>query len=114
MEGSGPNFYLGRFFDLKPKKQQNPYWGTLEETFRKVGEYYKAGRIHQTDPVEGAREGIQALKDMGFRLIIVTARLEDAADESWEWVTKHFPGKDLSGNVPPVTDKFRLICRSVR
>lgn len=47
-------------------------------------------------PIPGAREGIQTLKDMGFRLVIVTARQEDKADESWNWVTKHFPGTKVS------------------
>jgi len=56
-----------------------------------VGDFYKTDRIYHTALVPGAREGIQALKDMGFRLVIVTARPEDA-DRSWKWVSKHFPG----------------------
>lgn len=70
----------------------------------KVAEYYKAGRIYQTNPVEGGREGVQALKDMGFRLIIVTARAEDTADKSWEWVTKYYPGKIHPGNSRPTIE----------
>lgn len=70
---------------------KNPYWGTVKEMFDKVGDFYKTDRIYHTTLVPGAREGIQALKDMGFRLIIVTARPEDA-DRSWKWVSKHFPG----------------------
>lgn len=30
---------------------------------------------------------------MGFKLIIVTARAPDTADQSWIWINKHFPGK---------------------
>ncbi|KAF9455020.1 hypothetical protein P691DRAFT_654605 [Macrolepiota fuliginosa MF-IS2] len=71
---------------------KNPYWGSIQETFDKVIDFYKTDKIYTAGPVPGAREGIQTLKDMGFRLIIVTARQEDKADESWKWVTKHFPG----------------------
>ncbi|KAJ2919327.1 hypothetical protein MD484_g1118, partial [Candolleomyces efflorescens] len=49
-------------------------------------------RIYNTKPVPGAREGIESLRQLGFRLIIVTARSEDNADESWKWVERHFPG----------------------
>lgn len=48
-------------------------------------------RIYTAAPVPGAREGIQALRDMGYRLIIVTARLRTAHQDSWEWVDRHFP-----------------------
>ncbi|KII93688.1 hypothetical protein PLICRDRAFT_35907 [Plicaturopsis crispa FD-325 SS-3] len=71
---------------------KNPYWGTPSETFAKVTEFYATGSINNAPPVPGAREGIQALRDMGYRLIIVTARSKDVSDESWEWVSKHFPG----------------------
>ncbi|KAG6814040.1 hypothetical protein H0H92_003890 [Tricholoma furcatifolium] len=71
---------------------KNPFWGTPMETFLKVKDFYATDLIYRTKVVPGAREGVQALRDMGFRLIIVTARTEDNADESWEWVSKHFPG----------------------
>ncbi|KAJ7923075.1 hypothetical protein B0H13DRAFT_1981588 [Mycena leptocephala] len=48
--------------------------------------------IFHAPPVPGAREGVQALKDMGYKLVIVTARTADVADASWEWVEKYFPG----------------------
>ncbi|KAG7097784.1 hypothetical protein E1B28_005103 [Marasmius oreades] len=40
----------------------------------------------------GAREGIQALRDTGFRLIIVTARSRDVQEDGWKWVDKWFHG----------------------
>jgi len=42
--------------------------------------------------VPGAREGVQALHNMGYRLIIVTARLRKTHKGSWKWVDHHFPG----------------------
>ena len=54
--------------------------------------FYSSGRIHTARPVPGAREGVQALRDMGYRLIIVTARLKNTHKDSWEWVDRHFPG----------------------
>ncbi|TFK36813.1 hypothetical protein BDQ12DRAFT_685924 [Crucibulum laeve] len=71
---------------------KNPFWGTPKVTFDKVKEFYSTDMIYRTKPVPGAREGVQTLRDMGYRLIIVTARAEDHADESWQWVNKHFPG----------------------
>ncbi|KAF8058263.1 hypothetical protein FPV67DRAFT_1524691 [Lyophyllum atratum] len=71
---------------------KNPFWGTPKETFIKVKDFYSTDLIFNTKVVPGAREGVQSLRDMGFRLIIVTARTEDNADGSWEWVNKHFPG----------------------
>ncbi|KIM85455.1 hypothetical protein PILCRDRAFT_817479 [Piloderma croceum F 1598] len=49
-------------------------------------------RIHTGQPVPGAREGVQALRDMGYRLVIVTARQKTTHKDSWEWVDHHFPG----------------------
>jgi len=58
----------------------------------KVAQFYQTDKIFNADPVPGAREGVQALRDMGYRLIIVTARMEDHEDESWKWVERHFAG----------------------
>ena len=84
---------------------QNPFWGTLQETFDKVTDFYKTDKIYQAVPVPGAREGVQTLKDIGFRLIIVTAREETRANESWKWVIKHFPGRT---NPDEFSDKLNI------
>ncbi|KAF9015478.1 hypothetical protein BDQ17DRAFT_1341135 [Cyathus striatus] len=71
---------------------KNPMWGSVTETFDKVKQFYATDVIYQSDSVPGAYEGVQRLRDMGYKLIIVTARAEDHADESWKWVDRHFPG----------------------
>ncbi|KAJ7124746.1 hypothetical protein C8R43DRAFT_1030621 [Mycena crocata] len=71
---------------------KNPLWGTPQETHTKVKEFYSTDAIFQAVPVPGAREGIQALRDIGYKLVIVTARTSDVADATWEWVEKYFPG----------------------
>lgn len=43
-------------------------------------------------PIEGAQEGIAALRRLGYRLVIITARNEHVRDASWEWTQRHFPG----------------------
>ncbi|EGN92424.1 hypothetical protein SERLA73DRAFT_99345 [Serpula lacrymans var. lacrymans S7.3] len=48
--------------------------------------------LHTALPVPGAREGVQALRDAGFRLVIVTARSGTVRDGSWKWVEKWFGG----------------------
>ncbi|KAF8898466.1 hypothetical protein BD779DRAFT_1484082 [Infundibulicybe gibba] len=85
----GTNMDISQFYYYYYWK--NPFWGTPAETFTKVKEFYSANRIHKANTVPGAREGAQTLRDMGYRLIIVTARSPDIADRSWEWVNQHFP-----------------------
>ncbi|CAK5265270.1 unnamed protein product [Mycena citricolor] len=72
---------------------KNPFWGTPEVTFEKFKQFYSTGVLFSAHPVPGAREGIQALKDLGYKLVIVTARSVDVADASYEWVEKYFPGQ---------------------
>ncbi|KAJ7042672.1 hypothetical protein C8F04DRAFT_1076720 [Mycena alexandri] len=71
---------------------KNPGWGTPDETFKKFKDFYDTDTIFRAIPIPGAREGVQSLKDMGYKLVIVTARTADLADASWEWVEKYFPG----------------------
>ena len=52
---------------------KNPFWGTPEETMAKIKEFYGPDNEDYTllhaPPVPGAREGVQALKDMGYKVI---------------------------------------------
>ncbi|PFH54767.1 hypothetical protein AMATHDRAFT_169464 [Amanita thiersii Skay4041] len=89
-EQYGTNMDLSTFYYYYYWK--NPFWGTPAETSKKVKAFYAGDYIYTALPVVGAKEGVQALKDMGYKLIIVTARLEDTADKSWIWVDKYFPG----------------------
>ncbi|KAF7975761.1 hypothetical protein HWV62_44405 [Athelia sp. TMB] len=70
---------------------KNPHWGTPTECFRKVNEFYACDAIFKANPVPGAREGVQALRDLGYRLVIVTARMKAIRDSSWDWIQEHFP-----------------------
>ncbi|KAJ7225935.1 hypothetical protein GGX14DRAFT_349237 [Mycena pura] len=83
---------------------KNPFWGNPQETFVKVKEFYSTDIIFHAPPVPGAREGAQALKDLGYKLVIVTARTANIADATWEWVEKYFPG--LFTNLV-FTDQFK-------
>ncbi|KDQ54865.1 hypothetical protein JAAARDRAFT_693313 [Jaapia argillacea MUCL 33604] len=71
---------------------KNPYWGTPEQTYQKVKAYYAEGEIINTTPVPGALRGVQKLRDLGYRLIVVTARQKSQLDNSWAWLEKHFTG----------------------
>jgi len=71
---------------------QNPFWGTPSITRTKVEEFYLSGQISRAQLVPGAREGVEALRALGFRLIIVTARVKDMHTDSWAWVERWFPG----------------------
>ncbi|KAG2754434.1 hypothetical protein P692DRAFT_20827618 [Suillus brevipes Sb2] len=71
---------------------KNPFWGTPNTTRTKVKAFYASGRMAQAQPVPGAREGVEALCALGYRLIIVTARGKDSHADSWAWVERWFPG----------------------
>ncbi|KAG1787844.1 uncharacterized protein HD556DRAFT_932900 [Suillus plorans] len=71
---------------------KNPFWGTPHVTRTKVKTFYTSGLMAQAQPVPGAREGVEALCALGYRLIIVTARGKDSHADSWAWVKRWFPG----------------------
>jgi len=60
---------------------------------RKVEEYYKSTRIDNALPILGALDGVKKLKEMGFKLVVVTARTIQHRERSLVWVDRHFPGR---------------------
>jgi hypothetical protein len=48
--------------------------------------------VSSIPPIQGAQEGTAALRRLGYRLVIITARNEHVRDASWEWIQRHFPG----------------------
>ncbi|KIK71372.1 hypothetical protein GYMLUDRAFT_33525 [Collybiopsis luxurians FD-317 M1] len=89
-EEYGTNMTLDDFYYFYYWK--NPYWGSLQETYKKVRNFYATTQLYDAIPVPGAREGVQALHDMGFKLIIVTARSQEVKEETCKWVDRWFPG----------------------
>lgn len=55
-------------------------------------EYYKTDRIDNALPIPDALEGIKRLKEMGFKLVVVTARTIRERERSLAWVDRNFPG----------------------
>lgn len=49
-------------------------------------------RLDKAPTVPGALEGLTKLKELGFRLVVVTARQRRELDRSVRWIEKHFPG----------------------
>lgn len=71
---------------------QNPCWGPPAQTHKKVRDFYATNWVPSILPIEGAQEGTAALRRLGYRLVIITARNEYTRDASWEWTQRHFPG----------------------
>lgn len=71
---------------------QNPGWGTPEETFFKVEEFYHTDRLDTALPIDGALEGLLKLRSLGFRMVVVTARQRRELERSKRWIDKHFSG----------------------
>lgn len=72
---------------MERTSKQNPYVGTVEETNDKVKKYY--AEAIAPEPVLGAKEGIQCLKQMNFSLIIITSRIEEERAWTEKWLVKH-------------------------
>ncbi|THH21005.1 hypothetical protein EW146_g462 [Bondarzewia mesenterica] len=72
---------------------KNPGWGNVPETLDKVKEFYDVDELRHALPVPGAADGLNALAEMGFSLIIVTARnMAQEAESTERWLEKHFDG----------------------
>ena len=70
------------------------YWetwgGTKEEAIQKVYDYYRTPYFRNIKPVAGSQEAVNTLKQ-SHDLCIITARPNDFAQETIEWVDCHFP-----------------------
>lgn len=75
---------------LSLKTQNLNYHNT--ETMEKVREFYATPQFIDGKLVDGAVQGIRSLKQMGFKLAIVTARSATMKEQTEDWVGRHFPG----------------------
>jgi hypothetical protein len=71
---------------------KNPGFGTPTETMKKIEEFLLSEHVNDLAPIEGAQRGTKALKDAGYRLVVITARMHQIADNSIQWLEKNFPG----------------------
>jgi len=58
----------------------------------KIIEFYKTTRLDEALPIEGALEGVLRLKELGYKLVVVTARHLRERERSLKWIEKHYPG----------------------
>src|SRR6202022_792504 len=70
---------------------KNPGWGTPAETMLKIHEFLHS-RAKSIPPIAGAQRATKRLKEAGYKLVVITARMANIADESVEWLEEHFPG----------------------
>ena len=71
---------------------KNPGWGTPAECSQKVREFLISSAVTSIPPIEGAQRGCKRLKEAGYKLVVITARMHDIAHESVEWLETHFAG----------------------
>ncbi|KAG8736746.1 hypothetical protein FRC12_017471 [Ceratobasidium sp. 428] len=71
---------------------KNPGWGTPTETLHKVRLFSGSDEFAKIPPVDGALEGIKALKALGYRLEIVTARSTRHQPMTEDWLSRWLPG----------------------
>jgi len=59
----------------------------------KVEEFYDTDQLKDAEPVPGSSDALNRLREMGYHIAIVTARLVASELESTlTWVDKHFNG----------------------
>jgi 5'(3')-deoxyribonucleotidase len=71
---------------------KNPGWGTPAETSQKVREFLHSPIAKTIPPIDGAQRGTKRLKEAGYKMVVITARMHDLADDSVKWLEEHFPG----------------------
>ncbi|KAJ3919018.1 hypothetical protein F5877DRAFT_66896 [Lentinula edodes] len=99
-EQYGTNMTLNDFYYYYYWKARPTDLSYCETQFNlRVRDFYASMQLYNAAPVTGAREGVKALHDMGFKLIVVTARSSDVKEESWDWINQWFPGEGLFDSV---------------
>lgn len=74
-----------------------PLWNvTIEEALRRVDEFWQSDYFANLEPVDGAFDAVQKLKEK-YDLYVLTARPEEVQMETKLAIDKHFP--DLFTNV---------------
>ncbi|KAH9966768.1 hypothetical protein BC827DRAFT_1124026 [Russula dissimulans] len=72
---------------------KNPGWGTIVTTAEKVAEFYDTDELQHAVPMPGSFDALNRLREMGYDLIIVTARsFLPELESTIIWVGKHFDG----------------------
>ncbi|WVR07247.1 hypothetical protein IAU60_004288 [Kwoniella sp. DSM 27419] len=69
----------------------NRGWGTPEETVGMVAKLYQGGLYMRAPPVPGAKEALTRLKEMGYDLVIITARSENQREGTEDWIAMYLP-----------------------
>jgi hypothetical protein len=64
-----------------------------DETVAKVKDLYATGKIYNAVPIEGSQEGVRRLRDLGYCLVVVTAREPSEMEDSRRWLSEHFNGE---------------------
>ena len=75
----------------------NPWRSCLggAETSEKLQAFFNSISYLGCEPVAHASEGLVALKALGYRLKVVTARNYDHRAETYEWLDIYLPGKHI-------------------
>ncbi|KAI0273736.1 hypothetical protein BC834DRAFT_225013 [Gloeopeniophorella convolvens] len=85
------NMQLGDFYYSMWYK--NPGWGTVSVTLAKIKEFYDTDQLCLAAPVPGSLDGLNVLREMGYGLVIVTARsMASELDSTMAWLDQHFRG----------------------
>jgi uncharacterized HAD superfamily protein len=66
------------------------FGGTMEETLKKVEDFYDTDYFENMPPVKGAIDGIHELKKNN-ELTVITSRPSFIEDKTIKWLNNHFP-----------------------
>jgi len=102
-------FHNRRYGTTFKKEDRTSYllgevWGCdLEESVRRINEFYRSSEYMETQPVVGAVEAVSEL-ERDNHIVVITSRPESVRTETLAWLEKWFPF--LVGNVHFATHFF--------
>jgi 5' nucleotidase, deoxy (Pyrimidine), cytosolic type C protein (NT5C) len=89
-EKYGTNMTLDDFHSYYYWK--NPGWGTPSEAISKVEDFLLSPTVNEIPPIPSAQKATKHLKEAGYTLVVITARMHEISDNTVQWLETHFPG----------------------
>jgi 5'(3')-deoxyribonucleotidase len=71
---------------------KNPGWGTPAQAISKVRDFLLSPMVNEIPPIPSAQHATKHLKDAGYTLVVITARMYEISNETVNWLENHFPG----------------------
>jgi uncharacterized HAD superfamily protein len=76
--------------DFVSYKFEEIWGGTREEAIKKVDQFFATDQLKEISPMAGSIKAIEALKELGHDLYIITGRSSNDIAQTERWIKYHF------------------------